>query len=141
MFLINSRLGNFNCGHSCEWRTLLLTYGRFFAEFLGDLSLVRLTLLELNTCVGLRYGPHMFMLRGFSWKRALLNLLRPRPPHFRSARANRADLPTRHTHGTNPKPIMGSKYSTPSPRRNMRRSWNINPVSIACGVCHRLRTD
>jgi len=39
-----------------ERLTLLLTYGRFFAEFLGDLSLVRLTLLELNTCVGLRYG-------------------------------------------------------------------------------------
>ena len=32
------------------------TYGRFFAEFLGDLSLVRLGLLALNTCVGLRYG-------------------------------------------------------------------------------------
>ena len=141
MFLVNSWLGNFNCGPNCLGRTLSRSYGRFFAEFLGDLSLVRLTLLELNTCVGLRYGPHMFMLRGFSWKRALLNLLRPRPPHFRSARANRADLPTRHTHGTNPKPIMGSKYSTPSPRRNMRRSWNINHVSIAFGIRHRLRPD
>jgi hypothetical protein len=39
-------------------QTLLLTYGRFFAEFLGDLSLVRLGLLALNTCVGLRYGLH-----------------------------------------------------------------------------------
>ena len=37
-------------------RTLLLTYGRFFAEFLEDLSPVRLGLLDLNTCVGLRYG-------------------------------------------------------------------------------------
>ena len=141
MFLVNSRLGNFNCGLSCERQTLLLTYGRFFAEFLEDLSLVRLALLELNTCVGLRYGPHIVMLRGFSWKRALLNLFRPRPPDFRSVRDYHADLPTWHTHGTNPKPIMGSKYSTPSPRRTLRRSWNINHVSIASGVRHRLRPD
>ena len=33
-------------------QALSLTYGRFFAEFLEDLSLVRLTLLELTTCVG-----------------------------------------------------------------------------------------
>ena len=39
-------------------QALLLTYGRFFAEFLGDLSLVRLGLLALNTCVGLRYGSY-----------------------------------------------------------------------------------
>ena len=73
MFLINSRLGNFNCGHSCEWRTLLLTYGRFFAEFLGDLSLVRLRLLALITCVGLRYGFYIYKFREFSRKRALLH--------------------------------------------------------------------
>jgi len=51
-------------------RTLLLTYGRFFAEFLEDLSLVRLSLLDQNTCVGLRYGLHIDKLRSFSWKRA-----------------------------------------------------------------------
>ena len=33
-------------------QALSLSYGRFFAEFLEDLSLVRLTLLELITCVG-----------------------------------------------------------------------------------------
>ena len=38
------------------WKALSLTYGRFFAEFLEDILLVRLTLLELTTCVGLRYG-------------------------------------------------------------------------------------
>ena len=141
MFLVNSWLGNFNCGLSCERRTLSRSYGRFFAEFLEEISLVRLTLLELNTCVGLRYGPHIVMLRGFSWKRALLNLLRPRPPHFRSACDYRTDLPIRHTHGTNPKPIMGSKYSTPSPRRNRPRSRNINRVSITSGVRHWLRPD
>jgi hypothetical protein len=52
-------------------QALSLTYGRFFAEFLEDLSLVRLTLLELITCVGLRYGRHILKLRRFSWNRAL----------------------------------------------------------------------
>ena len=73
--MVNSRLGNFNCGRSCERQTLLLTYGRFFAEFLEDLSLVRLTLLELNTCVGLRYGSCIDEFRSFSWKRALADSL------------------------------------------------------------------
>ena len=141
MFLVNSWLGKILCGPTCVGQALSLTYGRFFAEFLGDLSLVRLALLELNTCVGLRYGPHIFMLRGFSWKRAPLNLHRPKPPNIHAACAHRADLPTRYTHSLNPNPIRGSRYSTPSPRRNMRRSWNINHVSIASGVRHRLRPD
>ena len=47
-------------------QTLSRSYGRFFAEFLKDLSLVRLGLLDLNTCVGLRYGYHMLKLRSFS---------------------------------------------------------------------------
>jgi len=38
---------------------MLLTYGRFFAEFLKDESLVPLGLLDLSTCVGLRYGDLM----------------------------------------------------------------------------------
>ena len=37
-------------------KALSLTYGRFFAEFLEEQSLVRLGLLDLTTCVGLRYG-------------------------------------------------------------------------------------
>ena len=63
MYIVN--LAEFTAG-----RTLLLTYGRFFAEFLEDLSLVRLALLELNTCVGLRYGLRLDKFRSFSWKRA-----------------------------------------------------------------------
>ena len=43
-----------------QGRTLSLSYGRFFAEFLEDLSLVRLSLLDSTTCVGLRYGTIMF---------------------------------------------------------------------------------
>ena len=56
-------------------QALSQSYGCFFAEFLGEHSLVRLGLLDLTTCVGLRYGFFMIMLRGFSWKRALPNLL------------------------------------------------------------------
>ena len=37
-------------------QALSRSYGRFFAEFLEDLLLVRLGLLDLSTCVGLRYG-------------------------------------------------------------------------------------
>ena len=55
---------------SGKGRTLSLSYGRFFAEFLEDLSLVRLALLELNACVGLRYGSRIDKRRSFSWKRA-----------------------------------------------------------------------
>ncbi len=51
-------------------QALSRSYGRFFAEFLKDLSLVRLGLLDPTTCVGLRYGTHTFMLRRFSRKRA-----------------------------------------------------------------------
>jgi len=50
---------------------LFQSYGCFFAEFLGEHSLIRLSLLDLITCVGLRYGFHLFNLRGFSWKLAL----------------------------------------------------------------------
>jgi len=60
--------------HIAMGQALSLTYGRFFAEFLEDLSLVRLTLLELNTCVGFRYGRHILKLRSFSWNRALYSL-------------------------------------------------------------------
>ena len=54
----------------CIGQALSLSYGRLFAEFLEDLSLVRLSLLDSTTCVGLRYGTVTFMLRSFSWKRA-----------------------------------------------------------------------
>ena len=49
-------------------RALFRRYGRFFAEFLGVLSFVRLALLELHTCVGLRYGRTHSKFRSFSWK-------------------------------------------------------------------------
>ena len=37
-------------------QTLFRSYGRLFAEFLDEESLVPLGLLDLSTCVGLRYG-------------------------------------------------------------------------------------
>jgi len=40
-------------------QTLSRSYGRLFAEFLKGISLVRLSLLDSTTCVGLRYGIHV----------------------------------------------------------------------------------
>jgi len=57
--------------------TLSRSYGRFFAEFLGEKSLVRLGLLDLPTCVGLRYGLSLLNLRSFSWKALRENLPPP----------------------------------------------------------------
>jgi hypothetical protein len=37
-------------------QTLSRSYGRCIAEFLSEESLVHLGLLDLSTCVGLRYG-------------------------------------------------------------------------------------
>ena len=56
-------------------QALSLTYGCFFAEFLEEHSPVRLGLLDLTTCVGLRYGSYNFKLRDFSWKALRMNFL------------------------------------------------------------------
>ena len=141
MFLVNSCLMIFRCGSPCGEQAIFRSYGRYFAEFLGDLSLVRLTLLELNTCVGLRYGSYADKFRSFSWKSAPPDSHRPRPPHLRSTLAALTDLPIRNNHGPNPNPIMGPRYSTPSLHHSAHKSRNINRVSIACGIRHRLRTD
>ncbi len=75
VFLINSCQGYFSCGPDCSRQALFRSYGCFFAEFLGDLSLVRLGLLDLTTCVGLRYGFCNTNLRSFSRKRACVTSL------------------------------------------------------------------
>ena len=46
-------------------QALFRSYGRFFAEFLEEQSLVRLGLLDPTTCVGLRYGPFVVQLEVF----------------------------------------------------------------------------
>ena len=73
MFLVNSRQRYFRCGPACAGQALYRRYGRFFAEFLKDESLVPLGLLALSTCVGLRYGSYFPNLRGFSRTRARSN--------------------------------------------------------------------
>jgi hypothetical protein len=45
-------LGIFRCGQPCGWQSISLSYGRFFAEFLNEGSLVHLRLLAQSTCVG-----------------------------------------------------------------------------------------
>ena len=64
-----------------ERQDLSRSYVRFFAEFLGKDSPVRLSLLDSPPCFGFRYGfrisfPAKAGLRSFSWKTALLNLFR-----------------------------------------------------------------
>src|SRR3989344_2663560 len=50
------------------WEDISLSYVRFFAEFLEDLSLVHLGLLAPPTCVGFRYGSRIFNLGVFPGK-------------------------------------------------------------------------
>ena len=95
-------------------QVLFRSYDCFFAEFLGDFSLVRLTLLELTTCVGLRYGSRVIMLRKFSWKRALYNSLW-RIARFRnSSKYCSPDLPKLPPDATDSNPITSCTYCTPS---------------------------
>ena len=140
MFLLNSRQRYFSCGPACAGQALSRSYGRFFAEFLGEKSLVLLGLLALSTCVGFRYGFTISNLRGFSWKHAqstwqnksstlpqLLGLCAP-------------DLPNAHPQAKDAKPLRRLTYYTPSPHRKIMKGWNINQLSIGCGFPHCLRT-
>jgi hypothetical protein len=61
---------------------LILSYGRFFAEFLEDLSLVRLGLLDLTTCVGLGYGLNIFNLEVFLGSVLFICLSQSEDPFF-----------------------------------------------------------
>ena len=70
MFLVNSRQAIFSCDPHTEMcrQTLSRSYGRYFAEFLGKLSPVRLGLLDPPTCVGFGTDTTVLKLRSFSWK-------------------------------------------------------------------------
>ena len=83
MFLVNSRQRDFRCGPDCSGQAILLTYGRLFAEFLNEDSLVRLGVLHQPTCVGFRYGCMYNNLRRFSGRPALPNLSNLAKGHFR----------------------------------------------------------
>ena len=141
MFLVNSRQDIFSCGPYCYGQALLQTYGCFFAEFLGDTLLVRLSLLDLSTCVGLRYGLVMLILRSFSRKRAHVNFSVRRRKFWLILKYCLPDLPNRPSQSTNANPIMRLHYNPSSLHRNITRSWNINHVSIESDFRHFLRTD
>ena len=47
-------------------QSLFRSYGRYFAEFLSEGSLVGLSLLDSSTGVGLRYGRQQHKLTSFS---------------------------------------------------------------------------
>ena len=145
VFLVNSRQGYFRCGPSYDGQALFRRYGRFFAEFLGVLSFVRLALLELHTCVGLRYGRHVHKLRSFSWKALHDSPLRPKPrvPHARDSaiKGSAPDFPgtpilERRRQSNKTLPFLSSV-----PPSLYARCRNINLLSIACGFRHRLRPD
>ena len=53
---VKRKLANHLFVNKVTGQTLSRSYGRFFAEFLNEDSLVHLGLLDLSTCVGLRYG-------------------------------------------------------------------------------------
>ena len=73
MFLLNSRLGLFTATSlSSESKSLHLMEALLlpklrshFAEFLSMVSLKRLGILYLSTCVGLGYGSHLLNLEAF----------------------------------------------------------------------------
>ena len=143
VFLINSCQEYFRCAPSCEGEALFRSYGCFFAEFLGDLSLVRLGLLDLTTCVGLRYGFFFTNLRSFSRKRALYTSLwrtaaRSIPDAYIKVR--KTDFPvfrTRYVYGN---PITRCMYYASSLHRIKKKLWNINHMAIGCDFRHYLRT-
>ena len=73
MFLLNSRLGHFTAtifsstrkGLHLTMALLLPKLRSHFAEFLNMISLKRLGIFYLSTCVGLGYGLLMLNLEGF----------------------------------------------------------------------------
>ena len=59
-------------------QSLFRSYGRFFAEFLSEGSLVGLGLLDPSTGVGLRYGRQQHKLTSFSGHHFTQNRLNPK---------------------------------------------------------------
>src|SRR3989344_6091741 len=134
------------------------SYGCFFAEFLGDHSLVRLGLLDLHTCVGLRYGFYIFKPR----REVEVPTLRRDLENFLGSVLCIIVLSRRielfmylgfaikgsvriflhiilNTQTSNP--IMSDTYYTPSSHHKIQKCGNINPLSIEYGFRHSLRPD
>ena len=136
VFLVNSCQGYFCCGPSYEGQALYRRYGCFFAEFLGDHSLVRLGLLDLITCGGLRYGFCFINLRDFSWNIVLLAQVRRSIPFVNSplnclaAAGGFAYLHSSRAQRKSNNALNILTFVIPSKKQ---KSWNINHVSIRSG--------
>lgn len=141
MFLINSRQEIFRCGPHCWGQTLSRSYGRFFAEFLKGISLVRLSLLDSTTCVGLRYGTAMVNPNEVFLGSALLTLRETVVSRCDPSWTYVPDLPNTHPQSSNGNPIIRCEYSTPSLHRTIVVCRNINLLSIASPIRDLLRTD
>src|ERR1035437_6663281 len=126
-------------------QALYRRYGRFFAEFLEDLSLVRLGLLALTTCFGLRYDLYENILRRFSRKHARYDQSRRTGTFPRSCesplKAEDRIFLVFIIRSMNSNPITSHMYYAPSLHRLTYKSRNINRASIGCDICHPLRID
>ena len=113
LFFFFSSINSSTCFRNIQssgGRALSRSYGRYFAEFLEDLSLVRLSLLDSTTCVGLRYGFLFVMLRSFSGKSAPQYLPHRSGTFSLHLDLRIADLPTIHPYATNTHPIVCIEY-------------------------------
>ncbi len=115
-------------------QALYRRYGRFFAEFLNNDSLVPLGLLALFTSVGLRYGFRSFALLSFS-RKALRSCSPDKSQTFRRHAPHLA----MQLSANDAKPIRHKKLFPSSLRYERRKGRNINRLSISCGFRHRLR--
>ena len=102
------------------WVHLLPKLRCYFAEFLNQSSLKRLSIFYLSTCVGLRYGHQCESTRGFSWKHRI--------NHFMALRASSSRLNVIRTR------ICLSPPSTRLNRDNQRPdglSFSVPPCTIS----------
>ena len=72
VFLVNSRYPLFSAAHR-SGHTFFRSYGVNLPSSLEESSLGPLRLFASPTCVGLRYGRPLGSLRGFSWKRSIVD--------------------------------------------------------------------
>ena len=117
----------------------------YFAEFLNQGSLKRLSILYSSTRVGLQYEHQTNSLRGFSRKRGISQFGPPCgfPPRHFSALNGKADLPALPAYGLKPgHPSPGWPTLLRHPFAQTRAWWyrNINLFSITYAFRPRLRS-
>ena len=150
MFLVNSRLGLVSAAPSRFGREVLHANGALllpklrsqFAEFLSQCYLVRLGILSLSTCVGLRYGRLNNSLRGFSWQRGITHFAVRRPRHHASELNGATDFPIAPSYTLEPPlPTGGWAILLRHPIVQTRQQWyrNIRLFPIDYAFRPRLR--